>query len=283
MNCAPVTITSGSKKRAAEAEDTNALDTRQSSALPQLFVANLASINSCKTTPGTDPQYPDPGSNVQQPNKAANYAKITQTGCVPKGASDTTTTGGGSTSGSGNSSAAGSAPSAAPSGSSGSGSGSGSSSAAGAAPSSAPSSAAGSGSGSMTTLASSSSVVATPMSMPTSTADSGSGASASVAAPSAAASTAAGVPPPSSSGTSTGGSGSGLTGACSDEGAWNCVGGSAFQRCASGQWSAMVPMASGTTCTPGQSDSLSIARREFVVPRFPGLRRHREILKNINV
>ncbi|KAH8195364.1 hypothetical protein TruAng_010471 [Truncatella angustata] len=57
------------------------------------------------------------------------------------------------------------------------------------------------------------------------------------------------------------------TGACSDEGSWSCLsGGSSFQRCASGQWSAVVPMAAGTSCTPGTSDTLSIARRAMARP-----------------
>ncbi|KAI1870646.1 uncharacterized protein JN550_005189 [Neoarthrinium moseri] len=60
------------------------------------------------------------------------------------------------------------------------------------------------------------------------------------------------------------GSGSGsqsgqLTGACSTEGAWNCVNGSSFQQCASGQWSVVMSMAAGTTCTAGQSSELKIA------------------------
>ncbi|OXV07505.1 hypothetical protein Egran_04729 [Elaphomyces granulatus] len=40
-----------------------------------------------------------------------------------------------------------------------------------------------------------------------------------------------------------------LSGSCSPEGQWNCIGGTSFQRCASGTWSAAQPMAAGTTCT----------------------------------
>ncbi len=36
--------------------------------------------------------------------------------------------------------------------------------------------------------------------------------------------------------------------ACSDEGAWSCQG-TAYQRCASGMWSAVMPLAAGTSCT----------------------------------
>ncbi|KAJ3529561.1 hypothetical protein NM208_g9701 [Fusarium decemcellulare] len=42
--------------------------------------------------------------------------------------------------------------------------------------------------------------------------------------------------------------------ACKPEGLWNCVNqGTAFQRCASGTWSVVMPLAAGTKCTPGQS------------------------------
>ncbi|KAI6371235.1 hypothetical protein MCOR25_004007 [Pyricularia grisea] len=64
--------------------------------------------------------------------------------------------------------------------------------------------------------------------------------------------------PPSSGG----GSGSGTpvsgqqTGACTDEGAYYCLAGTSFQRCASGSWSSPIPMAAGTSCTPGQSATL---------------------------
>jgi hypothetical protein len=47
------------------------------------------------------------------------------------------------------------------------------------------------------------------------------------------------------------------SGACTVEGAWACIGGSQFQRCASGMWSAVQAMAGGTTCTPGVSSALN--------------------------
>lgn len=53
----------------------------------------------------------------------------------------------------------------------------------------------------------------------------------------------------------------GQTGPCTDEGAWACLDGSSFQRCASGAWSAVMPMAAGTTCTVGISDTLNMQRR----------------------
>jgi hypothetical protein len=55
-------------------------------------------------------------------------------------------------------------------------------------------------------------------------------------------------------------SGSGtLSGACSPEGQWNCVDGSSFQQCGSGTWSAVMALAQGTVCTPGESSALTIS------------------------
>jgi hypothetical protein len=50
----------------------------------------------------------------------------------------------------------------------------------------------------------------------------------------------------------------GLSGACTNEGEWNCIDGASFQRCASGLWSAVESVAAGTSCTSGQSNDLSI-------------------------
>ncbi|KAG9250889.1 uncharacterized protein F5Z01DRAFT_335500 [Emericellopsis atlantica] len=57
------------------------------------------------------------------------------------------------------------------------------------------------------------------------------------------------------------GSGSGSQAAgspCTTEGTWNCVGGSSFQRCASGVWSQVMNLAQGTSCDEGQSEALSV-------------------------
>ncbi|KUI73663.1 hypothetical protein VM1G_09575 [Cytospora mali] len=44
---------------------------------------------------------------------------------------------------------------------------------------------------------------------------------------------------------------------CADEGAWDCLaGGDAYQRCASGQWSVVMPVAPGTVCVPGVGSTL---------------------------
>jgi hypothetical protein len=46
--------------------------------------------------------------------------------------------------------------------------------------------------------------------------------------------------------------------ACTNEGAWNCLGGTSWQRCASGTWSTVQPVAPGTVCTAGESDTLDV-------------------------
>ncbi|KAI0882574.1 uncharacterized protein GGS22DRAFT_46390 [Annulohypoxylon maeteangense] len=72
----------------------------------------------------------------------------------------------------------------------------------------------------------------------------------------------------------TGGAAGTQSGACTDEGAWSCApDGSSFQRCASGLWSAAMPMAQGTKCSPGVSNTLSLARRSRVRRSGTGLSR----------
>jgi hypothetical protein len=39
---------------------------------------------------------------------------------------------------------------------------------------------------------------------------------------------------------------------------WNCIGGSSFQRCASGAWSAVQQLAAGTSCVSGQSATINM-------------------------
>ncbi|RGP79986.1 hypothetical protein FLONG3_1930 [Fusarium longipes] len=47
--------------------------------------------------------------------------------------------------------------------------------------------------------------------------------------------------------------------ACTSEGEWNCIGGSSFQRCASGAWTPSQGLSSGVTCTPGQGADISMS------------------------
>ncbi len=51
------------------------------------------------------------------------------------------------------------------------------------------------------------------------------------------------------------------SGQCMDEGAWNCVDGRRFQRCAAGRWSTPMEMAKGVKCSPGIGKTLDLANR----------------------
>lgn len=62
-------------------------------------------------------------------------------------------------------------------------------------------------------------------------------------------------------------SGSGSSGgfaagtACTTEGEWNCIGGSSFQRCASGTWTATQQLSGGVSCTPGQAADIGLTAK----------------------
>ncbi|KKZ68512.1 hypothetical protein EMCG_05847 [[Emmonsia] crescens] len=53
-----------------------------------------------------------------------------------------------------------------------------------------------------------------------------------------------------------------MSGACSKEGEWNCIGGTQFQRCASGQWTMAMPVAAGTKCTSNSGEFAIAATRK---------------------
>ncbi|KAI8632431.1 hypothetical protein F5Y19DRAFT_363899 [Xylariaceae sp. FL1651] len=227
MNCAPITVTGGSGKRDLSHNETMDLFPRDTQ-FPELAVFNLATINDCKSTLSTDPTYANPGSNVMKPGSSNNFAPITGTNCVPKGAKD---------SGSGSSS--------------GSGSGSASSSATAASPTSAASS---QPSGFMT-----STVVATSSSeaAPTSSAVASSSSSPAVPSTSSAPSLTSSSPASGPSGSPSSGSGvQGLVGPCTAEGMFNCIGGTNYQQCASGSWSVVMAMPPTTKCAEGQTMTL---------------------------
>ncbi|KAK0706341.1 hypothetical protein B0T26DRAFT_655767 [Lasiosphaeria miniovina] len=239
MNCAAVTIGGGSSKREPLAERAVAFSSR-----PSIFLANVG--NGCKTVDSADVIYPNPGPDVVT-NKGATQSPPTGT-CGSAAAA-----GSGSDSGSGSSSGSGSG--------SGSGAGSSSSAGAGAGASTSTSSAPAFAAPSPTTTAVptvsptlpgyTTPVAAVPTTLQTATKAS------SAAAP---------LGTGTGTGTSTG-SGSSAAGtyspgtACTNEGAWNCIAGNAFQRCASGSWSAVISMAAGTKCTAGVSDTFAISRR----------------------
>ncbi|KAF2968275.1 hypothetical protein GQX73_g5335 [Xylaria multiplex] len=227
MNCAPVTISGGgSAKRDVSHNETMELFTRDAQ-LPELMVSNLAEINNCVSQISSDPQYPNPGPNLIRPGSNTKLAPIKGTNCVPKGAKEVTPG-----SGSGSDSGSGSGPDY----------GSGTSSAAATSAATATTASSETGGGVPT---SSATVSSTATSSPSST---------------------VGTPTPSlpSSAPSSGPSGSpspgtgvqGLTGACKPEGVFNCIDGTSYQQCASGQWSVVMVMPPTTKCALGQTMTL---------------------------
>ncbi|KAI0600928.1 hypothetical protein F4775DRAFT_544121 [Biscogniauxia sp. FL1348] len=210
MNCAPITVTGGSSAKRSANNETMELLSRADE-LPELFVGNMATINDCKTAMSSDAQYPNPGPNVIRPGSNNQFAPVTGTNCVPKGATDNSGSGSDSGSGSGSSSAASSAPAASP-----------------------------------TSFVTSTTSAAAAPTTTTSAATTATSAAPATSASSAPASGSSGTP-------STGG---GLTGACTEEGTFNCVGGSSYQQCASGAWTAMMQMPATTKCQEGKSTTL---------------------------
>ncbi|KAH7035482.1 uncharacterized protein B0I36DRAFT_382177 [Microdochium trichocladiopsis] len=243
---------------------------RAASAFPELFVANLKDMNDCKTGDSADVEFPNPGPNVIRPNPNAKFAPITGdlTKCIPKVAA-----GGAGGQGEGG----GVAPPPATLSNTGTG------------VSSSPSTSAAAGVSTPTTTTTSTSPYAPPPASSSASnsptiGDSSACSSETHSAGNAPSSTGAGsgftittpttmatttqpsvapvLPPAASStngsGTTTGGGDSSavlLSGPCTTEGAYNCDGKS-FQRCAAGTWSPAMPLAQGTVCKLGQSDTL---------------------------
>jgi hypothetical protein len=214
MNCAPVIITGGSSKRDEdELETRNAtqLMERDSAAFNALPNMFVANVgNGCATIDSQDTAYPDPGDSLEQ------LGLSTLKPVAPSGA------------GCGSPVAQ----------------ASGSASTGGAIASTVPTSA---------PIASSQAVATVPGGVFATTA-----VAPAASTPAASTSATPAANTPASGGSSSGGSSSGSTmssgaamaGACTNEGAWNCIsGGTSFQRCASGSWSVAMPVAAGTTCT----------------------------------
>lgn len=83
MNCAPITVTAGTSTTKRDTAGVR----REDTSYPELFVANLADINDCKTTEGSDYVYPFGGAveNLGVPAASLKYTTITSASCVPKG------------------------------------------------------------------------------------------------------------------------------------------------------------------------------------------------------
>lgn len=241
MNCAPITVTGGSSKRDAAPVEVE----KRSSSFPAMFVAN---INGCTTKEGVDIRFPDAGDVVEYGGNPSNLAASGEAACAGTPA---WTVGAGASS---------------------------------------PSTGAGAGAGAgvsvSVSIGATVGATATPTAEPepSSSEPAESQGAPGVFAPTSAAvvpsqPTASAAPssPSSASGSDSGSSSSSgaLTGSCSPEGIWNCIDGSSFQRCASGQWTLPMQMAAGTQCTAGQTEDFSISATA-VKPRMINAMRHRK-------
>ncbi|RMJ21511.1 hypothetical protein PHISP_07621 [Aspergillus sp. HF37] len=259
MNCAPINVEGGSAKRSEP--DSKAISKRYE--FPGLFVAN---INGCTTEHGVDVRFPNPGGVVEFLGDLANLISEDASPCTGTpswvaGDGHGSNTGGGSSSDGG----------------SGSGSGDDASSPTSTVPS--PTS----------TPSFSVSVTAevTPVPQPTdgpgifAPGSSSQAPEPSTPTPEPSPKPSPEPSPPSGSDSSSTGSGSSssssgaLNGPCTSEGFWNCIGGTSFQRCASGLWSEPQPMAPGTKCNAGQSQELTISATRYTRRSSQEMRRKR--------
>lgn len=221
MNCAPVTVTGSSAAHqhsngtVAPGAKFDAL--RATSSFPELFVANLADINDCRTGDSADVEFPNPGPSVMRPNPYAKFIPVTGdlNRCIPRvaaGGDD----GGAAPPPTDTSSSTSPSPST-------------------------PAASSGAGGGVY--------VTEPPTTLTTSTRTSSSNTTTTTTITSTTTAGAPADPYP------TAGSGGPLSGPCADEGLYSCDG-KAFQRCAGGVWSSAVSLPPGTECKLGLSSSL---------------------------
>ncbi|KAI8714511.1 hypothetical protein NCS52_01171000 [Fusarium sp. LHS14.1] len=239
MNCAPLEVTGsgGSKDHL--------------SSLPDMFVANIG--NNCGTEPDKDVQFPSPGDDVDRFN-GATEAWAKPTGSCPAG------------SGSGSGGSGGSAPTAT------GGNDAPAPTSAEAQPTQAPEKSIPGGVFiTVSQPAASQPAMSQPaISQPAAEEPAATQAPTTTAAP-ATPSYGSGDGSESGNGSGSGdgtesGSGSPSGGfaagtACTSEGEWNCIGGSSFQRCASGAWTATQQLSGGVSCTPGQAADIGLTAK----------------------
>ncbi|KAL4753209.1 hypothetical protein BDW72DRAFT_169555 [Aspergillus terricola var. indicus] len=237
MNCAPVTISGGSSTKRS---DVAAVEKRAQN-YPPMFIAN---INGCKTEQNKSPRFPSPGSVVDSYNEAhliADASNVCDEGSPTWGTAGFS--GGGSSvepTMEGDSTGASSTP---------------------VAPTEpAPTEATPATTEAATPSVSIGGAVAVPDFTGEPTAAQTTEPAAVIPTPSStfvsvAVPTATPTSSPSTSTTSTAGA---LSGSCTDEGSWNCIGGSSFQRCASGTWTEVQTLSGGTECTPGQNMNFAV-------------------------
>ena len=221
MNCGPATVVGSKKKR----YNPNPVVRRQSQ-FPDMFVANIPSVNDCTTPEGSDYAYPNPGDQVQ---RAGQPDALTTLAC---GA-------GGNNAAQQPTAAGGSAPTGAAAGVS------------SAIVTSAPAAAA--ATGGFASAPSVSAGVFAPVSVATVQPGAAPTPATSAAAPAAPAATG------STTGSSSSSNTSGASGSCT-VGDWNCLDGKSYQRCfGAGTWSTTMQLAAGMSCTPGVSANLAMA------------------------
>ena len=214
MNCGPATIVAPKKKR----YNPNPVVRRQNQ-FPDMFVANLASVNDCTTPEGSDYAYPNPGEEVQR----AGTGPLVTLAC---GA-------GGNNAAQQPTAAGGSAPTAA---------------AADASSAVATSAAVAATAGFGSAPSASAGVFAQP-----------SVANVQPGDPSPAATSAAAPAAPAATGSTSGSSSSGASGSCTVGDWNCLDGASYQRCFGAGTWSPTMQLASGMTCTPGISANLAMA------------------------
>ena len=269
MNCGPMTVTAAKKKRYAVAPKVS----KRQSTFPNMFVANID--GTCHTPDSVDLVFADPGTDVQTAGKGPYATATCNTGksggaaAQPTGAASpasgglgATTTAAPAISATGFAGGNSGQYSQAPGGQYSAGNVSPGSFGSGASvttPASAPSSSADDNQVIPVTTSAGQTFApaATPVSpSQTMSAPKYTNSSAPQIAPSNAAASGTALVAPVGTGSagagSAGTSAGQLSGPCSNEGGWNCIDGSSFQRCASGAWSAAIPM-SGMKCTPGET------------------------------
>ena len=241
MNCGPMTVTAAKKKRYAPAPKS-----KRQSTFPDMYAANLD--GNCHSIDSADLVFPDPGADVQTAGNGPFAAATCNAGKGGMGAAQQPT---GAVPAASGAPSAPSAGGAAPTGFAG---GNGQYSQAPSSPTSAPQVVPVSLTPSSATSAPKSSNT-TPQVVPVT--------------PAAAASTTPGVFAPSATpiAPAAGSASAGQqSGPCTNEGEWNCIGGTSFQRCASGAWSAVTPL-NGMRCTPGETADFNMtpakAKRSF--------------------
>ncbi|KAI9852485.1 MAG: hypothetical protein M1838_000579 [Thelocarpon superellum] len=274
MNCAPVSLSGGSSKRATA----NAFY----DGLPNMFVANIG--NGCKTVDSADLLFPDPGSVVQ---KAGSSPLTPPTGTCPGGTGSSSSSSGGSAGGSAAAPSAGSSgdSSSASTGASPTSPSGGASSGGAAAGSGSTGGTVGSGTGGVFAPAGAASGTGTGASAsPTSAAGSAStGAAGAGAGAGTGASTggngSAAVPAPGAAGSSgassgagapsTGGSTASSTGTCSTSqlGQILCNGATQFGTCDNGGRIVWMAVAAGTECQNGNIVAARKIKNRRVVAR----------------